>query len=219
MPSLHLQTKLDSTRNLSCCAISRVIVWKAAIISLRTSSYTMTSVFDWSFNIAPEKVIQHIQIWRSCRPNDRTISTNPSVSKTSIENFPYSARIMCGSSIMLKNQRFPLSERNVLQKILQLILNELCVRSSIKVTRKKFDLKIAHWNVKETMQQKECLDLQKYLSLCWQILLPTHLSISNFQIRLVLEATVIFSDFQMFFLALMFVARISYWLYIVRVRL
>jgi len=64
-----------------------------------------------------------------------------------------------------------------LQKIWQLILNEICLCSSIKVIWKKVwpDLKIAHWNVTETMQQKKCLNLRRYLPSCSQILLPTHL--------------------------------------------
>jgi len=112
--SLHLQAKFDSPRNLLCCAISGIIVWKVAMILLHISFW----------------ISSRMQLWYSPRRSNRIYSNLMSVpAKRSdhpdqficLENvhpeFPVLSKIMCGSSIVLKNQRFPLSERNVIKRI------------------------------------------------------------------------------------------------------
>jgi len=175
---LAFANKVRLFEKFARCSISGVIVWNAAIISLCTSS--------WVCHVCARR-----KLWYSPRQSNRSRSNLTIVptkrsdhpdQSISLENgYPefLSARIMCGNSIMLKNQSFPLSERNILQKMRQwLILYKMGVR--IKMCRKKVnkDLKIVYRNVTKTMQQKKFLNSQEYLSLCLQIL-PTRLSTTD----------------------------------------
>jgi len=132
------------------------------------------------YDIAPDKVIEHVQIWRSCRSNDRTIPTNPSVWKTDIQNFAYCARIMCGApscwKICVSRSRRGISSK----RCGNWFFIKWAYVHPLRCARKKVwpDLKIVHRNVR--MQQKKFLNLQEYLSLCSQILLYTISKLSSF---------------------------------------